>query len=58
MEIMRVMPRQLHGTLYSIGKKKSQLNIQAHLALRASAPKELSLPHRHPNNMINLILIM
>jgi len=30
--------------LYAIGKKKSQPHVQAHLALRASAPKELSLP--------------
>jgi hypothetical protein len=35
--------------LYAIGKKKKPPHVQAHLALRASAPKELSLPHLHPN---------
>ena len=34
--------------LYAIGKKKSPPHVRAHLSHRASAPKELSLPQRHP----------
>jgi hypothetical protein len=35
--------------LYAIGKIKSPPHVQAHLLLRPSAAKELSLPHRHPH---------
>jgi len=34
-----------------------KIKATAHLLLRASAPKELSLPHHHPNYMIVFILI-
>ena len=44
-------------TLYAIKKKKSPPHVQAHLALRASVAKELSLPHLHPNVMFIFILI-
>jgi len=36
-------------TLYAIRKKESSPHVQAHLSLRASATKELSLPLRQPN---------
>tara|TARA_B110000483_G_C17768006_1_gene378683 strand:+ start:241 stop:399 length:159 start_codon:yes stop_codon:yes gene_type:complete len=35
-----------------------QPHIQANSLLRDSAPKELSLPHRHPNFMVILMLIL
>jgi len=44
--------------LYAIAEKKSPPHIQAHLLLRASAPKELSLPHRHPRITVNNHLIL
>ena len=44
-------------SLYAIGKNEKPPHVQAHLLLRASAPKELSVPHRHPDLIIIFILI-
>ena len=38
------------GRCMPLKKKKSQPHVQAHLALRASATKELSLPPLQPSN--------